>query len=180
MNLIEKAEKYGKKCHSDLNQKYGKSLPYSYHLDKVAEMFEKHKYVIIDEHARQHTLAAAYLHDCIEDAQQSYNNIVEATNKEVADIVFAVTDVPEKNRLLRTLSTLPKTIKDYRAIILKICDICANTNFSRETNSSMLKKYRDEAEFKRPIFTQALRWYKTEIDQYEIIKLWEEFNNAIK
>ncbi|MFW6219408.1 MAG: hypothetical protein ACOC33_00940 [bacterium] len=182
-NIVEKTETYAKKCHGELNQKYGKNLPYhsySYHLDKVAEVFEKHKYVIINDADRINTHAACFAHDCMEDALQSYNDILKNTNKDIADIVFAVTDVPEKNRLLRTLSTLPKTINDYRAIILKICDICANATYSKETKSTMFRKYREEAEFKKPIFTQALRWYKDDIDSYELIKLWEYFDNCLK
>lgn len=177
MDIILKAEKYAKERHKKMNQKYGHH-PYSYHLDLVAELFDKYKQVLVNPTDRINTHAACYCHDLIEDAQQTYNDVFKETNRDIADIVFAVTDVPAKNRLLRSLNTLPKTIQDYRAIILKICDISVNAEFSKNNSGGMFKKYQEEAQYKKYIFQKALKWYPIEIDHSILLELWDHFNDS--
>ena len=176
-DLIKKAETYAKKCHNDINQTYGEH-PYTYHLDLVANLFNKHKNVLILEEDKTHTHAACFCHDAIEDAQQTFNNVRDNTNIEVARIVLAVTDIHEENRLLRHLSTLPKTVKDHRAIIVKLCDLATNAGFSKKTGSSMFKKYKEEYTYKRYILKKAIPWYITKYDMVELSKLWDVVDKA--
>lgn len=173
--VLTKIYEFAKKAYADANCEYdGKE--YMIHVELVANAVSKHVPIFNNVIDVQNTLAAAYCHDLIEDAKLSYNNILEATNKDVADIVLAVTDINEANRLLRHLNTMGKTVKDYRAIILKLCDIYANASYSKEHGSSMYKKYVEEYAYRRPIFKKALNWYPDSINTYELTQFWMELD----
>ena len=104
------------------------------------------------------------------------NNIKEVTNIDIARIVLAVTDVHEENRLMRHLMTMGKTVKDFRAIVLKLCDIHANASYSKKTGSSMYKKYVKEYEYRRPIFKTALKWYSKDLNEDVVNELWKNLD----
>jgi (p)ppGpp synthase/HD superfamily hydrolase len=177
VDLIKKAKIYANKCHNDIGQMYGKH-PYTYHTDGVADLFEKHSGVFVHKEDIIHTHASCHCHDLIEDAQQTFNNVRDNTNIEVARIVLAVTDIHEENRLLRHLATLPKTAKDHRAIILKLCDLGFNANFSKKTGSTMFKKYHEEYVYKRYVFKKAIPWHIEFYDMVELNKLWDVVDAA--
>jgi len=112
--IILKAREYARRVHTAARCKYGEdNEPYGVHLDMVESWVEKHQNVLRKPEDRINTRAGAQTHDTIEDAQQSYNDVKNATNKDVADITLSVTDVHAENRMLRFLLTVPKTIKDY-------------------------------------------------------------------
>jgi len=115
-------------------------------------------------------------HDLIEDAQLTFNDIKNASNRRVALVVLAVTDVHEENRLLRHLFTMGKTVKDYIAIIVKMADMRSNGKYSKENGSSMYKKYLEEYEYRRPIFKKALKWYTKYLDQEVLNNFWAELD----
>ena len=164
-----------KKAHDDANCKYdGKS--YYTHIKMVEDAVEMYRpiFKLFEDYVVTHD--AASLHDCIEDAQLSFNNIKDASNIIVARIVLAVTDVHEENRLMRHLMTMGKTVKDYRAIVLKLCDIHANASYSKANGSSMYKKYKKEYEYRRPIFKTALKWYSKDLNEDVVEKLWKELD----
>lgn len=77
---------------------------------------------------------------------------------------------------MKHLLTMGKTVQDYRAIILKMCDIYANAKYSKEHGSSMYKKYVKEYQYRRPIFKMALEWYKDNLVQEELDMLWKELD----
>ena len=120
--------------------------------------------------------AAASCHDLIEDAQLTFNDIKAETTREVARIVLDVTDVHEENRLLRHLFTMGKTVKDYRSIIVKMCDMHSNGLYSKDNGSSMYKKYVEEYEYRRPIFKKALKWYSEYLDAEILKDFWKELD----
>jgi (p)ppGpp synthase/HD superfamily hydrolase len=172
---ITKISEFARKAYNDANCEYdGKE--YFTHIDIVAMVVTKHISIFNTLKDAEDTLAAAYCHDLIEDAKLSYNNILDASSKDVADIVLAVTDVNEANRLLRHLNTMGRTVKDYRAIILKLCDIYANASYSKEHGNSMYKKYVEEYAYRRPIFKKALNWYPDNINAYELAQFWVELD----
>lgn len=183
--LIQKAKDYAERVHTAARCKYGEdNEPYMVHLNAVHQWTCKHSNVFTNPIDRENTCAAAFTHDTVEDAQQSYNDVKQATSKEVADITLAVTDVHAENRMLRFLSTAPKTIRDHRALVLKICDIAANSSYGKGVKNSMYKKYKKEwAGYKRAIFVTASKWYQKELNIIEFDKLIAdvdeilEFNN---
>lgn len=174
-SIILIAREYAKTVHNAAHCKYGENdQPYIVHLNAVFEWVCDHEKCFKQHKDSVYTGAAAFTHDTIEDAQQTYNDVKKATNKQVADITLAVTDVHAENRMLRFLNTVPKTIRDHRALVLKVCDIGANSSYGKRFKNSMYKKYQKEwAGYKRNIFVTAGRWYENELNL-------DEFNKLIK
>ncbi len=169
--------KYAQKCYDDANCKYD-GHSYMKHIDMVCMVVNAHRTIFINPVDGELTEAAALLHDAVEDAKQSHSDITRVAGSEIADIVLAVTDVPEENRLLKHLLTMPKTIKDYRAIILKMCDIYANAYYSKNSGSSMYKKYVAEYAYRKPIFQLALKKYKEYLREDELELFWKELDEV--
>jgi (p)ppGpp synthase/HD superfamily hydrolase len=172
LNYIDDTiRKYAEKCYADANCTYGGGS-YMIHINMVVDAVHEFRMVFINTIDIDLTVSAAFLHDAEEDARKTYNDIMAVAGKKVADIVLAVTDVPAENRLLRHLLTMPKTVKDYRAIILKMCDMYANASYSKEHGSSMYEKYVEEYAYRKPIFKKALTWYKCELNEIELDRFW--------
>ena len=69
-----------------------------------------------------------------------------------------------------------KTVKDYRAIIVKMADLRANALYSKTTGSSMYRKYVAEYQYRRPIFKMALRWYLNKLNFFILDEFWDELD----
>jgi (p)ppGpp synthase/HD superfamily hydrolase len=152
------------------------SKDYFVHIEMVEDLLIKHKKIFKLESDYNNTIIASWFHDVIEDCSTSYEDILEISNNDAAAIVLAVTDVPAENRLVKHLLTMIKTVKDYRAIVLKLCDILANTVYSKEHCNKMYFRYVKEYEYRRPIFTKALSFYKTNLNQENLNKLLLELD----
>ena len=148
------------------------------HVDKVVYAVETYQDIFIYATDKSITIAAAYGHDLVEDAKQTFNDMKTILGVEAAKVVLRVTDVPAENRLMRHLLTMSKTVEDHRAIILKMCDIWANATYSKENGGSMYIKYVDEYQYRKPIFQSALKWYTQCLDQILLTELWEELDYA--
>ena len=177
MTNLKKIEEYAEKCYADANCTYGDGS-YMIHIHMVNDFLVRHVSVFKNTKDATNTMGAADCHDLIEDAKQTYNNIYDASNKDIADIVLSVTDVPAQNRLMKHLLTMGKTVQDYRVIILKMADIWANDTFSKTNKSSMYGKYVAEYPYRKTIFQMALKWYKNVLDQDELDKMWNELDNV--
>ena len=180
--IIGKASEYGEKVHAAAGCKYGdnKEFPYTVHLNDVHDWVVKHREVFKFLVDQIHVEAAAFTHDTIEDAQQTYNNVKDATNTDIADITLNVTDVHAKNRMLRFLSTAPKILSDPRSYILKLCDLGANSSFGREAKNNMYRKYQKEwVGYKRYIFVSARYWYEDRLIVSEIDKLIANIDKVV-
>lgn len=174
---LEKIAEYARKSHENANCEYDGKNYFNTHVLMVVDAVNKFKEVFIDPNDYTITKGAAFSHDLIEDAKQTFNNIQDNSNKDVADVVLAVTDVPAETRLLRHLLTMPKTVKDHRAIILKMCDIHANALYSKLNGSSMYNKYRLEYQYRKPIFQIALNQYYSKLNQEVLANMWMELDN---
>ena len=169
--------RYATKCHDDANCNYdGQS--YMVHVDMVVDVLSK--FITVFKHGsdRDNAIAGVICHDTIEDAKQTYNNVKDVIGKDAADIVLAVTDVPAENRLMRHLLTMPKTVRDYRAIIVKMADMYSHASYSKEHGSSMFVKYAKEYEYRRPIFKAALKQYMEYLNEKELNILWLELDEV--
>jgi (p)ppGpp synthase/HD superfamily hydrolase len=169
MDLKEFSD-FARRAHDAANCKYdGKN--YYTHVKMVEDSIDLYETVFKSHTDYRIARAAASGHDLIEDAKLTFNNIAEVSNKRVARVILAVTDVHEENRLLRHLFTMGKTVKDYIAIIVKMADMRSNGLYSKENGSSMYRKYVAEYEYRRPIFKMALKWY----DSYLCMDVLEDF-----
>lgn len=172
---VKKFGEFARKAHDKANCEYdGKN--YSTHLEMVEDSIEKYETVFLKHKDYLIARAAASGHDLIEDAQLTFNDVRHASCRRVAEVVLAVTDVHEENRLLRHLFTMGKTVKDYIAIIVKMADMRANALYSKTHGSSMYKKYLEEYKYRRPIFLMALKWYGDMLEQETLKEFWKELD----
>ena len=181
-NKLSNMEKYLNEHRNNVNGFHNKvncsydGNDYIFHLDMVVDGIIKYETIFLYPKDYRIAVISGYYHDTIEDTPLSFNDVKNATNKRVAQVVLAVTDIQDENRLLRHLSTMNKTVKDYIAIIVKMADMRANGKYSKENGSSMYKKYVAEYEYRRPIFKMALKWYDKHFDQEILNEFWTELD----
>jgi len=143
MELIEKAKKYAIKCHKETNHLYGNES-YEVHLRMVVAVAEEFKHLIPKDKYKS-IIAGCWVHDVIEDCRQSYNDVLKATNIEVAEYAYALTNEKGKNRHERANDKYYEGIlKTPYATFIKLCDRIANIKHSKQHQNKMFKKYRDE------------------------------------
>lgn len=148
------------------NQKYNKTLPYSFHLEMVYKQFEKFSHIFKDDFIPKNPnnrntydidvniiLAdACYGHDLIEDARMTFNDIKQMdvydnfnANEILANIIYCCTDEKGKDRAERHNDKFYNELKGNKyAVFVKLCDMIANVTFSLLLNSSMYRKYQKE------------------------------------
>ena len=167
-------EKAAFQIHDDVNQKYDHVLPYGFHLKMVASFVSRYGYLVAESEADILVLyGSAYLHDTIEDARMTYNDIVKFIDdfrvgslvlpeeikrkleEQVPEIVYALTNEKGRNRKERANETYYKGIRDTRfASFIKMCDRLANIQYTMMFvfANRMLEVYRREyPEFIRSI-----------------------------
>ena len=167
-------EKAAFQIHDDVNQKYDHVLPYGFHLKMVASFVSRYGYLVAESEADILVLyGSAYLHDTIEDARMTYNDIVKFIDdfrvgslvlpeeikrkleEQVPEIVYALTNEKGRNRKERANETYYKVIRDTRfASFIKMCDRLANIQYTMMFvfANRMLEVYRREyPEFIRSI-----------------------------
>lgn len=110
-------EKAAFRIHDDVNQKYDHVLPYGFHLKMTASYVSRYGYLVAETEADILILyASAYLHDTIEDARMTYNDVVKFLKEfkggdlvlpegviqhmedQVPEIVYALTNEKGRNR----------------------------------------------------------------------------------
>lgn len=143
-------EKAAFQIHDDVNQKYDHVLPYGFHLKMVASFVSRYGYLVAENEADILVLyGSAYLHDTIEDARMTYNDIVKFIDdfrvgslvlpeeikrkleEQVPEIVYALTNEKGRNRKERANETYYKGIRDTRfASFIKMCDRLANIQYT--------------------------------------------------
>lgn len=140
---------YAYEKHAD--QLYGKgnsAVPYSYHLEAVYDVLIRFGFTDAD------LLACAYLHDVMEDADASYNDLVKEFNVRIAEAVYAVTDEKGRNRKERKAKTYPGIRKNPDAIIIKLADRIANLEHGIENKDSLFSMYKKEHDdFRKALYT---------------------------
>lgn len=136
--FIVRAKAFAAKAHASIGQMYG-DRPYVVHLESV------HQVIASIEHTRA-LLAAAYLHDVVEDVPSVSVQTVRAEfGDEVAELVAEVTDVSTKadgtraerkaldREHVRTASSKGKT--------LKLADIICNLRAIRDLPPAFARVY---------------------------------------
>lgn len=156
MDIVSRARDFAIQMHG--TQRYGKK-DYVTHLDAVANVLKRFG---IDNEI---LLAAAYLHDTLEDTPVSKDILVKEFGSAVANIVELVTDLPGKNRAERHKLTYPRIAKDQNAVIVKIADRIANSEASKSEGGSYWEMYRKEYEqFRTVLFNDST--------SQEVKKMW--------
>lgn len=109
------AKEFAAKKHQGQLRDDGKT-PSTAHHNQVAEIV---KIVAPTDH---NLIAAAYLHDVIEDTETTYKELVKVFNQDVADLVMEVTDEGKKDSYGKYFPRL----KTQRGIMLKFADRLSN------------------------------------------------------
>lgn len=138
---MDKAKAIAFAIRAHKGQKYG-DHPYAIHLADTAAVASS--YGLSDK-----IIVCCWLHDTLEDTDTTKEDIEREFGKEVAYVVFAVTDEPGANRKARKAKTYDKTAANKDAVLVKLCDRIANIDAClRDENAGLLSVYRNEnAEF---------------------------------
>ena len=163
MTNKERALLVADKAHA--NQTYD-IYPYGYHIRQVVKIAEELGY---DESI----VVACVLHDTLEDTELSYNDLKRAFGKEVAEIVYCVTDELGRNRIERKSKTYPKIRENWKATVVKICDRIANVQQSRDYNERLFEMYKKEHDF----FCKSLM--SKDHPHFETNKAWQKLNRLM-
>lgn len=130
-------------------QKYGGG-PYVFHLYDAALALAEFGFsphlaeTTVEFDAFSNLTVAAFLHDIIEDTDWTYRDVRKEFGDDIADIVWAVTDEPGRNRKEKHAKTYPKIRADWRAMALKIADRIANTRNCASENPGLFRMYAKE------------------------------------
>lgn len=116
-SIVEGARIFAIERHGD--QKYGKDLPYEWHIGHVAALAARLGY-------SEQIQAAAWLHDTVEDTPTTLDEIREFFGDKIAEIVDCVTYTDEDKA--NGVDKIEKARQNVGAHVVKFCD--ASVNFS--------------------------------------------------
>lgn len=140
-DLIKRAMQLASYAHRD--QKYGER-PYVTHL---ADVVARVKTITQDPEI----IAAAWLHDIIEDTQVTYSYIEEMFGQNVANMVWAVTGVGQ-DRAAKMANAIEKISQTPGAELVKSADRLSNASASKEEKKMKLyQRYKDEHKDLSPV-----------------------------
>ena len=120
--LITRALRFAAERHSNQRRKGQAKEPYVNHLAEVAELVAK-----ATEGKDANLVAAALLHDTIEDTETVREELLTVFNNDIAQLVGEVTDdksLPKQDR--KNLQVTDASRKSTRAKLLKLADKTAN------------------------------------------------------
>jgi len=162
-NIVRKAFLLASEHHK--YQKYGEDL-YLVHLYDVVSVLIEYGYT------DPKYLATAWLHDTLEDTTLGYHKIKTEVGKEVAEMVFIVTDEMGRNRKERKAKTLPKLDGQIDAQIVKLADWIANVRNAHDERPDLIQMYqKDFRDFEKAVRHQADQHMET---------MWVEIENLLK
>lgn len=156
--LYEEAKMVAIKAHG--SQSYDEIFPYEKHLEDVVSVIKRFGYA-------GRYIISGYLHDSIEDGDISYRKIKSYFGKEVAEIVYCVTDEQGRDRKEKKLKTLPKTASNESAIIVKLADRIANIE-----HGGKVKMYKKE-------YKQFCKYLRHEDQDVTCKAMWEYLDELL-
>ena len=160
MSIVARAASYAGYAHGTVMQlrKYTKE-PYIVHPEEVA-------YAVSLVTRDEDVIAAAWLHDTIEDTHVTYEALLSDFGKRIADLVLEVTDVSKPgdgNRAVRKAMDrehLAKASPEGQTI--KLADLISNTSSITEYDPGFAKVYLAE---KRALMSVLTKGDKTLYDR---------------
>jgi (p)ppGpp synthase/HD superfamily hydrolase len=133
-DMVKRAMQMASYAHR--NQKYGER-PYVTHL---ADVVARVKTITQDPEI----IAAAWLHDIIEDTQITYGDVEREFSKNVADMVWAVTGVGH-DRAAKMANAIEKIAQTPGSELVKSADRLSNAAASKaEKKMKLYQRYKDE------------------------------------
>jgi (p)ppGpp synthase/HD superfamily hydrolase len=123
MDVVQKAKNFALHAHRDHVRNDRARTPYVHHLAEVAELVRA-------SGGSQNEIAAAWLHDSVEDTSTSIEDIQREFGDDIAVIVTGVTDLPEwsslslQNRKLRQAERIASATDSIKRV--KLADQSSN------------------------------------------------------
>ena len=163
---IEEMRQAAHELHQSVNQTYGEGLPYGYHLDMVVSGIRDFGYLVCaGEDDVLPLFFGGYYHDSIEDARQSYNDVVRTARRwlteeqtlTAAEIVYALTNDKGRTRAERAGEKYYKGIRETPyAPFVKLCDRLANVTFSCASDDSSNVHMKEVYKLEMPHFLSSI------------------------
>ena len=151
------------------NQDHG-CLKISEHLQDVTDNVRKHYDPHVNISEPEEVIAAAWLHDCVEDTKTTNDEICDIFGDRVGDLVELVTDKSGRNRLERHLRTYHAIRRDPDATLIKLADRRHNHARSIKYGEKYAIMYRDEyLRFKFALYNPG-----------QFVALWNELDEQYK
>ena len=171
LNLkVRKAAELAAFKHRRQTRKHGEG-PYMDHVNSVVAILQQHGYIAED------MLAAAYLHDVVEETDTSVGEIYNQFGTEVAKFVYWLTDDHRGNRTIRNaIAAWRLSRAPLEAKLIKLADVIDNAlkifahdpqiapEFMLEKRQILWAMADEEGDriTRLPIFREALRTINTE------------------
>lgn len=154
-NLYTKAVDLAFENHVHLKKQKHGNRDYTEHLKEVQATLGIFGFSPDKNNLNKRLYIAAWLHDIVEDTDITIEQIREIFGGEIADLVWAVTNEPGKNRAERHAKTYPKLLSTPNAMILKLADRIANVEACYSLgNKKLLQMYLKEWEgFRRELYS---------------------------
>lgn len=146
LSIDEVAKDYAIRRHAEVNHRYDAIHTYAFHLTMVNDIANMFIHLILEE-CRADVKGGCWVHDIIEDARETFNNVKRATNEVIAEYAYRCTNEKGRTRKDRANKKYYEGIKTYKyCTFIKLCDRIANVTFAVNNKSSMLDMYKKEYE----------------------------------
>lgn len=120
-DLIPRAREFAVRAHATQTRRFS-GLPYVVHLDSVVRILQSF------EIETPPVLAAAYLHDTVEDTDTTMQDVFDAFGEPVAELVYWLTDAEQGKRTIRkVMSAWRLGGAPFDAKLIKLADFIDNT-----------------------------------------------------
>lgn len=144
-SIMDKALEFAKEKHKGQIRKGPEKKEYINHPINVANLVKKYK----DSHNIDILVAAAYLHDTLEDTDTTYYDLVKIFGVEVASLVSELTTNKDMKKDLGKDKYLAYKLKGMTswALVIKLCDRLDNVSDLHSVDDDFRKKYVNETIF---------------------------------
>ncbi len=152
--------------HQSVNQTYGENLPYGFHLDLVVKSIRDYGHLVcVREEDVVPLIFGGYYHDSIEDARQSYNDVMAIARSFMTmeqalmatEIAYALTNDKGRSRAERAGEAYYKGIRETPyAPFVKLCDRLANITYSCSGDNADSRRMKGVYKSEMPHFLSAI------------------------
>lgn len=144
-DIINKALEFATKKHKGQMRKGAEKKEYITHPINVANLVKKYKV----SHHIDSLIAAAYLHDTLEDTNTTYYELVENFGVEVASLVSELTTNRDMKKEIGKEKYLAYKLKEMTnwALVIKLCDRLDNVSDLYGVDSKFRTRYINETIF---------------------------------
>lgn len=138
--LVDKAKEFATNCHKDQTRKFDKK-PYIVHPAAVADLVEQHG-------GSPEMIAAAWLHDVVEDCGVSVRDLLAEFGTTVSGLVWELTSPSDLDKSKKGQYLLDKmNTMSSDALTIKLCDRLSNVSNFQTEPQGFVKKYAPETKF---------------------------------